>query len=788
VYFEGCMVWRYHPDSRAFEIFAEGGGNTFGLEVDAQGRLYSGHNGGTTRGWHYVQGGVYLMQGVAPDKFGPPRNPYAFGDLPMMATPDPVVRFTHFGAFADASALPPALAGRLLAIDPLHNSIIASQRTPRGATFSTKDEGLAVKSSDPAFRPVYIAGAPDGSLHVADMYEFYIAHGQHYQNQIDPTTGRIYRVRGQRAPLETDVDLSQKSTPELVALLGHANKWHRHTAVRLLGERKDPSAWPLLKQVVVQDRGLAGQNALWALYQAGGFDAPAAVVALKHANPSVRMWAARFLGDDYGIQRNLGLPPKRDYPVLLPREVMEALLAQAASETQAEVRSQFASTARRLAEEQALALVAVLMRHSEDVNDPYIPLMCWWVFEALIPSATDKVIELFETRARWDEPLATEHVLPRLVRRLAVEGKHQDLVRVARLLRLAPGKSQAEQLLVGFEEAYRGRSMTGLPDELVAAILASGGASLSIRLRQGEAAAVEEALAIVANPQAPLSDRQRYARYFGELRHAQAATVLLKAALDENPGLLRQAAFAALGAYDDDAIAVDVLNALPALPDSLRTAAFTLLGSRPKWTRALMQRLESGKLNLSLVPGDVLDLLRGHRDEQVRKLAARLFPPPPASGYNVQAKLAEVEMALAGGPGNPYRGEATFTQRCANCHKLFFKGGSVGPDLTSYQRDNLGTMLLSIINPSAEVREGFQTITVETTDGRVLTGFPVDRDIRVTVLRGLDGQDVTLRADEIENVAPTGRSLMPEGLLEGLSDQQLRDLFAYVRISQPISK
>ncbi|MFM8358840.1 MAG: PVC-type heme-binding CxxCH protein, partial [Verrucomicrobiota bacterium] len=119
--FEGCMVWRYHPETRAFELFAEGGGNTFGLEFDAAGRLYSGHNGGQTRGWHFVQGGHYLMQGVDPGKFGPPRHPYAFGDLPMMATTNPVVRFTHLAAHADGTAFPPARAGLLFALDPLHN-------------------------------------------------------------------------------------------------------------------------------------------------------------------------------------------------------------------------------------------------------------------------------------------------------------------------------------------------------------------------------------------------------------------------------------------------------------------------------------------------------------------------------------------------------------------------------------------------------------------------------------------------------------------------------------------
>ncbi len=93
------------PDA-GFRDLRRGSGNTFGLEFDSVGRLYSGHNGGGTRGWHYVQGGFYLMQGVDPGKFGPPRNPYAFGDLPMMATKDPVVRFTHFGAFADARPCP----------------------------------------------------------------------------------------------------------------------------------------------------------------------------------------------------------------------------------------------------------------------------------------------------------------------------------------------------------------------------------------------------------------------------------------------------------------------------------------------------------------------------------------------------------------------------------------------------------------------------------------------------------------------------------------------------------
>ncbi len=788
VHFEGCMVWRYHPKTRAFEIFAEGSGNTFGLEFDSVGRLYSGHNGGGTRGWHYVQGGFYLMQGVDPGKFGPPRNPYAFGDLPMMATEDPVVRFTHFGAFADGTAMPEPLRGMLFAIDPLHNEIIASKWRPRGSTFETVDRGVVVKSSDPAFRPVYIANAPDGSLHVADMYEFYIAHGQHYQNQIDPTSGRIYRVAGAGMELEKELALSSLTNDQLIALLDHPNKWHRATAVRLLGGCGDEAVVPKLQEIAATASGSAALHALWALHQINGLDDATAENTLAHADAAVRNWTVRLLGDQWGIHRNLGLPPRQAEAYPLATNLFETLLARAGVEPDAEVRSQMASTARRLAIEQAFPLLAALLARDEDAADPYIPLLCWWVIEAHLPASTEDVMALFEIRDLWDKAIFRDEILPRVARRFSVEGKRQDLLQLAKLIRLAPGPDHAARLLEGFEEAYRGRAMTALPEELLAAMAESGGASLGIRLRKGDEAAVKEALALVADAEAPLDERLRYTRSFGEIRRAEAVPVLLSLATGEGETDLRRAAFASLGAYDDAAIAESTLTNLPNLPDAVRPAAFALLGSRPASAASLLAALQSGELPLSLVPGDVADQLRSHAVEEVRVAAAKLFPAPADSGMDVNAKIAAVEAALKAGTGSPYAGEAIYEQRCASCHKLFFKGGNIGPDLTGYQREDLGTMLISIVDPSVEIREGYQFITVTTKDGRTLGGFQVDRDNQVTVLRGLDGQDLTLSAAEIEAVEPMGRSLMPEGLLEGLDEQQLRDLFAYLRISQPISK
>ena len=101
------------------------------------------------------------------------------------------------------------------------------------------------------------------------------------------------------------------------------------------------------------------------------------------------------------------------------------------------------------------------------------------------------------------------------------------------------------------------------------------------------------------------------------------------------------------------------------------------------------------------------------------------------------------------------------------CHTLFSKGGKVGPDLTTYRRDDLETMLLNIVNPSAEIREGFATHIVSMTDGRVLSGIVVEQDKNVVVLRGSDGKDVVLARAEIDAMRPAASSIMPEGLAQG---------------------
>ena len=806
VSFTGCMVWRYHPESRAFEIFSEGGGNNFGLEFDAEGRLFTGHNGGSTRGFHFAQGGFYQKQGVDPGKYGPPRNPYAFGEFEAMFSTDTIVRFTHFGAFGNGTALPAEARGRLFALDPLHNLVTNTQMVPRGASFETRDGEPALRSDDVAFRPVFVTAAPDGSLCLCDMYEYYIAHGQHYQNQIDPTTGRIYRLRDHTAKLETDTDLSRKTPAELVALLSHPNVWHRRTAVRLLGERKDAGVGTQLRKLVGSGDAVAALHALWAVHQSeghqsGGLDEATALAALASPHPAVRSWAVRLLGDEWGIHRNLGAgrhaaASGRSPVGLLPPRLYAAVLDLAKTDGNIEVLCQIAASARRLDPPQAFPLVIAVLGREQAAADAWVPQMGWWVFEANIPGADEAIVELFQRPETWQSKTVREHVLPRLVRRYAVEGKQQGLLLCAKLFRAAPSPAAARPLLEGFDEAYRGRAMSGLPAELVAAIEASGEPPLAFRLRRRDPAAVAEAIRLIGDAKADSAQRLAMVRAVGELRQPEALPALMKivsgtaAAAGEPPTApeLRAAALAALASSGDATIGRDVAALLPGLTGQVRTAAYMLLAGRPQWCAALLDGVQAGAIAAADVPDDVAERLRSHKDAGLRERAVSLLPRSPAAPGSSRERVEEIRRILAGGQGNPYAGEGLFMGKCSQCHRLFHKGGNVGPDLTTYQRDDLGTMLLSIVDPSAEIREGYQYQIVETEDGRSLSGFFIDRDNQVTVLRSLDGETITLAAADIAEQQPLGRSLMPAGLLDGLNDQQLRDLFAYLRIKQPISR
>jgi putative heme-binding domain-containing protein len=124
-------------------------------------------------------------------------------------------------------------------------------------------------------------------------------------------------------------------------------------------------------------------------------------------------------------------------------------------------------------------------------------------------------------------------------------------------------------------------------------------------------------------------------------------------------------------------------------------------------------------------------------------------------------------------------GRAVFQRLCSACHRLFDEGGSIGPDLTGSHRNNLDYLLENIIDPSAGVSRDFRLNTIRTSAGRVVGGFVVAEDDTTLTLASLN-ERVTIPIAEIQDRQQSSQSMMPEGLLQGLTAAEIRDLVAYL--------
>jgi putative heme-binding domain-containing protein len=355
-------------------------------------------------------------------------------------------------------------------------------------------------------------------------------------------------------------------------------------------------------------------------------------------------------------------------------------------------------------------------------------------------------------------------------------------------LRLAPGRAPARRLLAGFEQAYAGRPLANLPVELVKALAARGGGSLSLRLRQGEAAAVDQALKTVAADKADAKQRLALVQILGEVKEPRCVPVLLHVLAQTRDDRLCQAVLAALLPFDDPAIAAGIVKLYPLLSADSRSIALGLLASRKTWTRQFLQAVDAAAIDKRSVPPEVVRKMTAHRDDVIAGLIRKHWGNVQgATTAAMQKQIEHWQTTIRAGTGSPYAGKKLFNDTCARCHTLFGQGGNIGPDLTAYKRDDLATMLLNIVNPSAEIREGYETHLVLTQDGRVLTGFLVDRDNRLVVLRSAEGTDISVARKNIDEMRVIPQSIMPEGLLSNMSDRQVRDLFAYLRSTQPLN-
>lgn len=779
VKFNGQAIWRYHPQSHVFEIFAEGGGNTFDVEIDEKGRLYSGDNG-TSHGQYYKQGAYFPRNS---GKHGALTNPYAFGQLENMVHKGDLSRFAHAFIRYEGGNLPERYNDHMIALNPLQSYVQLTRFEKNGSTFSNIDEEKIVQTPDKWFRPVDIVSGPDGGVYIADWYDSRLSH-------VDPrdtwnkNTGRVYRLRNKNVKeVYPSFDLYTYSDDQLIGLLSNKNIWYRQQALRIIGDKKDLRFVPKLLPLLKGSNGQLALEALWAINLSGGFDDIIAETGLHHSDPFVRMWSVRLLGDANHVSGHIS-----------------AMLADLSlKETHAEVRSQLAATAKRLPGADALPVIRNLIMGHDDSSDPDIPLQLWWALEPKAESDRKDVLAIFEDKLIWKQPVVSKTILERLMQRYIIAGGTENNAACARLLKLAPADEYAGILINGLQEGLRGRELTTLSPDIVKALQPYQKLfkeeSLAIALRQGSKDAVDKALAVIADNNAKPGERLSYIRILGEVNQPQTVPVLLQLVEGSTSSVaIKQAALLALQRYDQDGIGEKVVSVYPdrlrADPD-VRAAALSLFASRPSWAMQLLNAIGRDKkpgekfiahtIEKNDVPENIIMQLKLLNDAAVSKMTDRLWPGVKlAASSEKNATIARVTAFMKSGSGNAVAGKQLFITTCGTCHKLFNDGGTIGPDLTGYDRRNLGDLLANIVDPSAFIREGYSFYHVRTVDGRTIIGNISARNGASVTIQPLSGDPVTLNMSQVKDMQPQKNSIMPERLLDGMTDQQIKDLLSYL--------
>jgi len=212
-----------------------------------------------------------------------------------------------------------------------------------------------------------------------------------------------------------------------------------------------------------------------------------------------------------------------------------------------------------------------------------------------------------------------------------------------------------------------------------------------------------------------------------------------------------------------------------------------ILIARSAFATQLINAIEGGSIPASRLTMPAAQALLELPDGSLHRRLRKLRPGLTARGEGVADEIARVGALLretASSPPQPARGRTLFREHCGNCHELFGEGARVGPVLTGAQRSNAEYLVQHVVDPHSQVLESFQTHTVLTDDGRVVQGLCVERTPHAVTIMGPQGT-TRIPAAEIEEHRVSRQSLMPEGILRTLTDQQIRDLFAYLQSPRP---
>jgi putative heme-binding domain-containing protein len=369
-------------------------------------------------------------------------------------------------------------------------------------------------------------------------------------------------------------------------------------------------------------------------------------------------------------------------------------------------------------------------------------------------------------------------LLLELIRQVAAQRNDQATIALLQggILKESHRKPRQARLLEALGEGLRrrGQSLSGLLDEKAA------NDELRNQMRKLFTEAAEE----VQGTDHGLGGRDVGVRLLAFADEDTALAVLPELFSPQTSPELQQAAVKSLAAHAPERVAEALLANWRSFAPALRRDVVDVLVQSETGASQLLVAVSSGEIKLGEIERDKKQLLLKHPQEKVRDAAKNVLGAVAENRKKVVEDY-QAALSLAADAG---RGRQVYAKTCAGCHRAGTEGFAVGPDLISTQNKSPDDLLIALLDPNREAQPAYINYSAQTVDGKVFAGIIASENAASVTLKRAEAKEDVIQRENLDVLASSGQSLMPEGLEKDLSPQQVADVLAFIKSLPPPAK
>ncbi len=663
--------------------------------------------------------------------------------------------------FFRGDRLPSAYDQQLYTCDPTGNLIHREVLESRGMIYEGRPGRQGIEflaSTDTWFRPVNLEHGPDGSLYVVDMYRAVIEHPDFMPAELKSRRdlrlgndrGRIYRIL-ERSPKNENLlqRRPQAWTTELaIQALDASNGWHRDTAFRLVSEGTLQPSEEALLQLVQGRSERAAVSAFWLLANRGQIDqgllnqvlasGPSRLTeaalrwcrrAEREAQITLATWERVMQSEDQGVLREAALT----LLVVDSESKLDGLVSLAKRAEGPFARSAILIGVGDQPDQLLHRLLVVIREGGEGASEMDPSLLIG------LAAMSGRSAEGSVKRRAWAE--------------LTREFPEDQVVLLDRArLEFLKASGFARQLM-------QGRSPAGWE---------AGDHQWLTQWRRRQ-------IDVAGQEAAELSER-----LLGIEAYAAVATrmePLVKLACDASVLEVRRGAARQLARLDS-ADAWDLIwNRYPAESPAVRQAVLQSALASPTGQRTLVEAVRVGTLHVAEI-----DAASRRRLDQSQPEIAQAWKELTSSSVTADRKeVLQRYLSALTGRGSSEKGRELFAKNCANCHRVGGLGVDVAPDISDSRVKTAEQILTDVLLPNQSIDGNYVGYVVTTVDGGNWSGVLAGDQGNSITLRVAGGDSMTILKSEIDTLQSTGLSLMPEGLEQNVTPEEMNDLITFIK-------